>query len=162
MVTMARSRWLTWKGGRHQPAVRDRDILLADRLLVFFNQRTGRWAGPAGEAWQPALAVEAILNVYARTSVPSYLTVVRRSFARYRGRRSRFFDDDGWYLNAWLRAYEVTGEQRYLDEASSLFTRMTQAWDDRCGGGLWWHEDRNYKNAITNELFLLSATRLHP
>jgi predicted alpha-1,6-mannanase (GH76 family) len=38
---------------------------------------------------------------------------------------------------------------------------MTQGWDDVCGGGLWWNKDRGYKNAITNELFLLAAARLH-
>jgi predicted alpha-1,6-mannanase (GH76 family) len=38
---------------------------------------------------------------------------------------------------------------------------MITAWDEVCGGGLWWSRDRAYKNAITNELFLAVATGLH-
>jgi len=131
------------------------------RLLAFFRARTGRWVTPTGEAWQPALAIEAVIDTYERTGAPHYRRVVERSFARYRGRRSRFHDDDGWYLNAWLRAGEVTGEAAFLDEARSLFADMTRGWDDTCGGGLWWRKDRVYKNAITNELFLLGSARLH-
>jgi predicted alpha-1,6-mannanase (GH76 family) len=131
------------------------------RLLTFFRQRTGRWRMASGEAWQPALAVDAVINTYQRTGDPAYRVVVERSFARYRGRRMPFYDDDGWFLNAWLRAYEVTGDEAYLDEARSLFTGLTHGWDDVCGGGMWWRKDRTYKNAITIELFLLAAGRLH-
>lgn len=139
----------------------ERDRLAVKKLRRFFNSWSGRWKTPTGEAWQPALAIEAMVNTYDRTRDVKYLSVVERSFARYRGRRSHFFDDDGWYLNAWLRAYDVTGDPKYLDEAEALFAGMTEAWDDVCGGGLWWNKDRGYKNAITNELFLLAAARLH-
>jgi predicted alpha-1,6-mannanase (GH76 family) len=106
------------------------------------------------------VAVEAVLLAYERTRDVALLNVVEKSFARYRGRRSRYFDDDGWYLNAWLRAYDVTGDPKYLAEGRSLFETLTHGWDDHCGGGVWWSAERNYKNAITNELFLLAAARL--
>ena len=131
------------------------------RLLTFFRPRTGRWKMASGEAWQPALAVDAVINTYQRTADPAYRSVVERSFARYVGRRMPFYDDDGWFLNTWLRAYEVTGDQAYLDEARSLFAGLTHGWDEVCGGGMWWRKDRTYKNAITIELFLLGAGRLH-
>jgi predicted alpha-1,6-mannanase (GH76 family) len=139
----------------------ERDRLAVKRLLAFFKRYSGRWKTPTGEAWQPALAIDAVVNTYERTRDITYLKVIEKSFARYRGRRSHYYDDDGWYLNAWLRAYDVTGDRKYLDEAQALFAGMTQAWDDVCGGGLWWNKDRGYKNAITNELFLLAAARLH-
>ena len=132
----------------------------AQALLGSYSARSGRWRTPTGEAWQPALAIEAVLLAYEVTGDASLLAVVQRSFARYRGRRSRFLDDDGWYLNAWLRAYDVTGEPAYRDEAVALFGAMADGWDDTCGGGVWWSTDRTYKNAITNELFLLAAARL--
>ena len=139
----------------------ERDGAAVARLLSFFRPRSGRWITPTGEAWQPALAIEAVVNTYQRTREPTYLGVIERSFGRYRGRRSGFHDDDGWYLNVWLRAHEVTGDPTYLAEAASLFADMTRGWDDVCGGGVWWRKDRTYKNAITNELFLLAAARLH-
>jgi predicted alpha-1,6-mannanase (GH76 family) len=139
----------------------DRDRLAMAKLLTFFRPRNGRWKTPTGEAWQPALALEAVLSTYERTRDLNYLRVVEASFTRYRGRRSRYYDDDGWYLNTWLRAYDDTGDTRYLNEAESLFAEMMRAWDGVCGGGPWWSTDRDYKNAITSELFLLSAARLH-
>jgi predicted alpha-1,6-mannanase (GH76 family) len=146
------------------PAVPDpveRDAWAIGTLLTYFSPRTGRWRTPTGEAWQPALAIEAVLSSFERSRDVRALNVVEKSFARYRGRRSRFFDDLGWYVNVWLRAYDATGDPKYLTEAQSVFVAMTEGWDGRCGGGLWWNEDRTYKNAITNELFLLAAARLH-
>ena len=136
------------------------------RLLTSFRPgliRPGRaeWRTPTGHAWQPAIAVEAVLTAYECTGDPAYRNVVAASFARYRGRRSLFCDDDAWYLNAWLRAHDRTGERPYLDEARALFATLVPYWDQQCGGGVWWRRDRRYKNAVTNELFLLAAAGLH-
>jgi predicted alpha-1,6-mannanase (GH76 family) len=60
-----------------------------------------------------------------------------------------------------VAAYDLTQNQRYLNTARSIFTRNTVAWDDTCGGGLRWHAGSEYKNAITNELFITLAARLH-
>ncbi len=60
-----------------------------------------------------------------------------------------------------MAAYDLTGDSRYLDAARVLFANLVTGWDDRCGGGLWWNTQRGYKNAITNELFLTLAARLH-
>jgi predicted alpha-1,6-mannanase (GH76 family) len=146
-------------GSATSPA--ERDTSAVSRLLTFFRPRNGRWKTPTGENWQPALALDAVINTYQRTRDQRYRIVIEKSFDRYRDRRSPFYDDDGWYLNAWVRAYDVTGDLRYLHEATALFAEMTRAWDGHCGGGLWWSRDRDYKNAITNELFLLAAARLH-
>lgn len=144
---------------RASAAERDRWAVAA--LLRYFSPRTGRWRTPTGDAWQPALAIEAVLTSYRRTREIGLLNVVEKSFAAYRGRRSRFFDDDGWYANAWLRAWDATGDPKYLAEAREVFAALTDGWDATCGGGLWWSRDRTYKNAITNELFLLAAARLY-
>lgn len=143
------------------PNAADRDRWAVTALLRHFTPATGRWRTPTGDAWQPALAIEAVINSYDRTRETPYLNVIEKSFAAYRGRRSHFFDDDGWYLNAWLRGYDVTADPKYLTEARAIFETMTDGWDLTCSGGVWWNRDRTYKNAITNELFLLAAARLH-
>src|SRR5581483_9133810 len=72
-----------------------------------------------------------------------------------------YYDDEGWWALTWIRAYDLTGDARYLDAAKFLFKDMAAGWDDHCGGGIWWNKERRYKNAIANELFLLAAARLH-
>jgi predicted alpha-1,6-mannanase (GH76 family) len=78
------------------------------------------------------------------------------------------YDDAGWWALAWIKAYDLTNEQKYLDMAAVIFQFMTGGWDDgTCNGGLWWqqnHKDSKgnspYKNAIANELFLAVAAAL--
>lgn len=84
----------------------------------------------------------------------------RAAGRRHSGFLNRFFDDNGWWALAWIRAYDLTSEVRYLDAARRIFDNMITAWDDTCDGGLWWNQDRKYKNAITNELFLAIAAGL--
>jgi predicted alpha-1,6-mannanase (GH76 family) len=45
--------------------------------------------------------------------------------------------------------------------AQTIFAHNRGGWDDIRGGGLWWNENRRYKNAITNELFLTLAALLY-
>eukprot|EP01036_Dinobryon_divergens_P030353 gene30353-39583_t len=60
----------------------------------------------------------------------------------------------------------MTGRVEYLNRAAGAFDYVaTNAWTDHCGGGVMWCPQSNpmneYKNAITNELFLTAAMRLH-
>jgi predicted alpha-1,6-mannanase (GH76 family) len=153
-VTAARERQATAEeaGWRERRAIA--------RLLRFYRPGAGRWFPPTGAAWQLALAIEAVVTAYARTGEPAYRDALRAWLRRHHARRSRFFDDNGWYVNAWLRAYEVTGDDDFLTAARAGFADLTAGWDDTCGGGLWWSQDRRYKNAITTALFLLAAGRL--
>ena len=73
---------------------------------------------------------------------------------------NRYYDDEGWWALAWIDAYSITRDKRYLDAAKFIFTDMTYGWDSTCSGGIWWSKDRNYKNAIANELFLSVAAEL--
>lgn len=78
-----------------------------------------------------------------------------------------FYDDESWWALAWLRAYDLTHDVKFLDMATTIFWDMTTGWDSACGGGMYWRRngaDRQgrspYKNAITNELFLALAAGL--
>ncbi|KAH9487463.1 hypothetical protein JR316_0001539 [Psilocybe cubensis] len=47
----------------------------------------------------------------------------------------------------------------YLNAASTIYDIIAGQWDSTCGGGVWWSTAHTYKNAITNELFLLLSAQ---
>jgi predicted alpha-1,6-mannanase (GH76 family) len=74
------------------------------------------------------------------------------------------YDDYQWWLLGWVQAYTVDLDINYLHRAADIHELVAgKAWDTaQCGGGIQWCPKNAYKNAITNELFLVSSMRLHP
>ena len=132
-------------------------------LQRWYNPRTGLWK-TAGW-WNCANALTAVIQHSQRTGERRYRYVIETTFGRAQqvnpGFSNEYYDDDGWWALAWIAAFDLTKEAKYLDLARTLFAGMAAGWDDVCGGGLWWTRRKNYKNAIPNELFLLIAGRLH-
>ena len=134
-----------------------------EALQRWYNPRTGLWKSAGW--WNSANALTAVIHYSQRTGQDRYRPVVQTTFSRagrvHPGFTNEYYDDDGWWALAWIAAFDLTGEARYLDLARALFAGMADGWDDKCGGGLWWTRKKTYKNAIPNELFLLIAARLH-
>ena len=132
-------------------------------LQRWYNPRTGLWK-TAGW-WNCANALTAVIQHSQRTGERRYRYVIETTFGQAQrvnlGFSNEYYDDDGWWALAWIAAFDLTGEMKYLDLSRKLFAGMAAGWDDVCGGGLWWTRERRYKNAIPNELFLLTAGRLH-
>jgi predicted alpha-1,6-mannanase (GH76 family) len=132
-------------------------------LQRWYRPWTGRWRSTGW--WNAANALTAVIAYTQRSGDDQYRPVIGRTYTaarrRHRNFVNNFFDDNGWWGLAWTAAYDLTGEARYLDAARAIFANMVTGWDDTCGGGVWWNTDRKYKNAITNELFLSLAARLH-
>jgi len=134
-----------------------------EALQRWYNRWTGCWR-TAGW-WNAANALTGVIAYTERTGDETYRGVVERTFKAAR-RRHRdflvsFYDDNGWWGLAWTAAYDLTGDVRYLGAARTIFANLVTGWDDVCDGGVWWNTQRSYKNAITNELFLTLAARLH-
>jgi hypothetical protein len=62
---------------------------------------------------------------------------------------SGFYDDEGWWGNAWLDVYDVTQEQTYLDAAITIYNDMVGGLGTPCGG-IWWDKPHTYVSAISN------------
>ena len=72
-----------------------------------------------------------------------------------------FYDDDLWWALAWIAAYDVTKDTEYLKLAENIFKAVATTWGTNCGnGGIYWSWQRDYVNAIPNELFLSTAAHL--
>ncbi len=91
---------------------------------------------------------------HAQVAVPKeQQTGALAKMTGFPGFLNNYYDDEGWWALAWIDAYDLTSHPEYLAMARSIHADMSGAWDNTCGGGIWWSKDRNYKNAIANELF---------
>jgi predicted alpha-1,6-mannanase (GH76 family) len=131
-------------------------------LQGWYSPRTGLWKSTGW--WNSANALTAVIGYTRSTGDQSHLEVVATTFGaaqrKHAGFINKFFDDNGWWALAWVAAYDLTGDSRYLTAAQAIFAHNRTGWDGTCGGGLWWNEKRKYKNAITSELFLTLAAQL--
>jgi predicted alpha-1,6-mannanase (GH76 family) len=146
-----------------EPDYRARAAAGVHALQRWYVRHTGLWETTGW--WNAANALSAVIRYTRHTGDRDHKHAVEHTF-RHAGRKTpdfinMFFDDNGWWGLAWVDAYDLTGEERYLDAARTIFAHNQTGWDDTCGGGLWWNTDRTYKNAITNELFLTLAALLH-
>jgi predicted alpha-1,6-mannanase (GH76 family) len=132
----------------------------AATLQQWYNQK-GLWDTTGW--WNAANCVEALENVIVAENGGPYLKVIDQTFRQnsHSNFLNEYYDDEGWWALAWIRAYDLTGEMRYLKMSKTIFADMASSWDSHCDGGIWWRKDKHYKNAIANELFLLAAIRLH-
>ncbi|MBW4420348.1 MAG: carbohydrate-binding protein [Myxacorys californica WJT36-NPBG1] len=134
-------------------------------LQMFYNSFTGLW--DTTNWWNAANALDATIEYSRLTDSLTYRSNIYNTFyqkPRYANFINPWFrDDDGWWAIAWIKAYDLTGETKYLDQAKTIVHSMETGWDTNvCGGGLYWHKkELTYKNAITNSLFLAAAAKLH-
>jgi predicted alpha-1,6-mannanase (GH76 family) len=100
-------------------------------------------------------------------AVAAALPAYNSSVILYTNFLDAFYDDEGWWALAWIRAYDLTGDQKYLNQAETILGDMMSGWDATCSGGTYWAKDHKgpngqspYKNAIANELYLAVSAGL--
>ncbi len=71
-----------------------------------------------------------------------------------------WYDDEGWWINTWLEAYEVTGDLKYLEVSKIIFNDLVEGWTTDCEGGILWKKGYTNKASISNSLTLMAASRL--
>lgn len=133
----------------------------AAALQAMYDPTTGLF--PTTGWWNSANALTALIDYSIATQSTTYVGDISNTFDHNKAGNflNNYYDDEGWWALAWLRAYDLTHQQQYLDMAKTIFTDMSGGWDTTCNGGIWWSKARTYKNAIANSLFLEVAIRLH-
>jgi len=116
--------------------------------------------------WTYAQGFDALLDGVERTEGQKYQEWIRRF---YDGREERgwlvdYFDDESWMTLALMRAYDLTGEQLYLDRAESIYQDIMAAWDTTCCGqylgGIWWNRQHEQKATASNAGPVIAGVRL--
>jgi predicted alpha-1,6-mannanase (GH76 family) len=133
----------------------------ATALMMLYDRGNGKWK-TAGW-WNSANAMTALLDYMQRTGSTTHRWAIANTFDKNKGDHyeNDYMDDTAWWGLAWIRAYDVTGEQRYLDMARGTADYLWSFKDGHCGGGVWWRNDKRYKNAVTNELFIKLSASVH-
>jgi hypothetical protein len=152
----------------------DRAAAAADALMWAYQPDTAWWLS---SWWNSADALTALMAWMKRSGRTDYLWVVDRSFTVNKaafpaGQKStdpiegdfisRAVDDAAWWGLAWVQAYDLTHDPRYLSEATTIAGYVNGFWDtSTCGGGVWWDREKTYKNAVTIGLYVRLAAALH-
>jgi len=133
----------------------------ATALMQLYDPTTGLWKTTGW--WNSANALTAVLDHSVRTGSTAYRYAIATTFDNNSANQftNEFFDDTAWWGLAWIRAYDASGESRYLDMARTCAEYIWSFKDSHCGGGVWWRTDRTYKNAVANELFIKLSASLH-
>ncbi len=132
-----------------------------EALLGWYDDGAGLWRDTGW--WNSANALTAIADYALLSGDDRAGSIIANTFDKNSSGNfiNDFYDDEGWWALAWVKAYDLTGDSRYLGAAEVIFQDMQGGWDSACNGGIWWSKERNYKNAIANELFIAVAAQLY-
>ncbi|MDU5963630.1 MAG: glycoside hydrolase family 76 protein [Actinomyces sp.] len=136
----------------------------------------GHHAGPRNglytDYWWEAQLWNTVMDRYERVGDDQSRQMIDQVFDGWRAfypdfSRNEYNDDMGWWAQGAIRAWKLTGDDKYLTEAVSIFDFISQFEDDHFGGGIWWKNTnvgnpyRNEKNVATNGTAAWIAAELY-
>ena len=143
-------------------------VYWSPQLGAFYAQsdhRARAGGSVLADFWWSAQLWQLVMDSYERSHRSSDRALIDRVYdgfvTRNKAFSSDFNDDRGWWALAATRAYQLTGERRFLVRAESLFDGVWRSWDTKYGGGIWWRKStHDQKNMATNAPAVVTAIRL--
>lgn len=131
-----------------------RAVVTADRITrCTYDVDAAVWVGEA--LWQSGNTLESLSNLALANQTLNqtlFRSLLTNSYLRTAPVVDKCFDDHQWWLLAWVRAFEATGEIAYINRAAQVFDFVVEfGWTAQCGGGILWcptNGTPGYKNAM--------------
>lgn len=149
------------------------DVRIATKILQksFYNnswecskEKTNPWNHE--NIWNAYNTLEVLIDYSVLTRDTAYIPIIKKFASNkcaYHDSKYAGYDDAQWTGIALIKAYQLLNKEIYLQKAIELWNYICEnSWDSiYCSGGLWWNIEKTYKNAITNELFIVFSTMLY-
>ena len=139
---------------------------------IHVEHAVGPQDGRYTDYWWEAQLWGMVMDRYQATGDPDARAKIDQVYDGFRAAYPDFSandynDDIGWWAAGAVRAYELTGEHRFLDASKDFYGYIAQFEDTTYGGGLWWKNvdvgdgTLNEKNVATNGTAIQTALRLY-
>ncbi len=150
----------------------DADNAVEAMLLTFWDQSQQYLVATRGTEtltgyWTYQQAWDAVLDAVGRHNGARFTGTLRTFYETQNaiGWSRNYYDDENWATLALIRAYDLTGDATYLDEAKTLYADIMGAWDTTCcgatPGGLWWDRAHTQKATAANAGAVVSGAQLY-
>lgn len=136
------------------------------KLYAIDSNKHGRAA-----IWVQAIYWDMIMNAYKRTQAPKYRQLISdiyqggyEQYDKYNWNNKVewfIYDDMMWWIISLARAYEITGEPKYLASAASGFYHTFKESHDDARGGMWWSFAHDAKMSCINFPTIVGAMTLY-
>ena len=117
--------------------------------------------------WTYANGWDAMLDGVERTDGAQYAGLIQSFYdgQNERGWLNNYYDDECWMTLALIRAYDLTTNVVYLNQAQALYADVQTGWDTTCcgavKGGMWWDKAHTQKATAANAGAALAGARLY-
>lgn len=123
-------------------------------MRYYGTSNDGLWGG---SWWQSAILMASLADIssldssyngtYFNTYSNTYVNAPK--FNGYTGFIDDYYDDEGWWANAWLTVYDLTENPDYLNLAINMYNDIAGGQTEGCGG-IYWSKTGNYIASIAN------------
>lgn len=116
---------------------------------TYWNAPSGLWGsyddGKFSPQWWPSANVLTMMaNYYGRyptaaTWMPDvFATILTHAPAYAKGFLNDYYDDELWWVLAWIQVYDATGNVTYLNTAAAIYEDSKSVYGNTPCGGLWY------------------------
>jgi len=119
-------------------------VAASNQMMTWYNSGTGLWDGAW---WNSANVITTLADFQERFPAeiahitshvfPTTLEMAPKAFG-FTGFINDYYDDELWWVLAWIKVFDVTGERKYLDKAAEIFEDSKNSFGTSSCKALWY------------------------